>query len=364
MGENYYTKHQEEKKEYEKKIQDLTAKIKKAEESLKTTSGKSGEFESLISVYRRALMHYAFMRGEEGHVVSVQKDGNLLVVLNPMVELGKATRGMVVDKKGARHREDRDNPEGGHDKSPCAEKAVRHTDQPLRHDNRAEGVTADMKKFLPIAIMFLMLLPLYADWSDHNLTLLSTGSSSVEGASKFELKDGDGRIFFINSVGEPERPVMKRILKHKDEFFSWKNITIKELSFYMYEKGVQATIVPSSVAYKDTDLKPYLPSGFTFIEEKDGLDYRYRIIVGNTSLKLDGSYKGEEPLLDEMNAYIKGIREGKIVVEDEKVVSGSVVSFTGEKDKGGKQVHPIGDLTDLDGKPAPSAPAADASGNR
>lgn len=197
--------------------------------------------------------------------------------------------------------------------------------------------------------MFL-LLPLYADWDDHDLTLVATGLSSQENASKFEVKDADGRTFFVNSPNEPGGADIKKIVKFKNEIFAWKQVEVKELSFYMYEKGIQAVVVPATVHYNGIDLKPNLPAGFTFVEGKDGMDYRYRIIVGNTSLKLDGTYKGEDPLLEEMHNYIRGISQGKIIVEDEKVVSGSVVSISHEKNKGEKQVHPIGDLPDLDKK--------------
>ncbi len=100
MGENYMLKRQEERTEYEKKLKDLMAKIKKAEEDLKGSANKTKELENLLGLYRRALMHYAFMRGEQGHVVSVQKNGSLLVVLNPMVEVEKSCKGLVINKKG------------------------------------------------------------------------------------------------------------------------------------------------------------------------------------------------------------------------------------------------------------------------
>ncbi len=101
MSENYVQKRTEEKKEFEKKIQELSAKIKKTEDSLKSSSGRTGELEHLLALYRRSLMHYAFMKGEQGHVVCVEKSGSLLVVLNPLVDPGRSCRGMVVDKNGA-----------------------------------------------------------------------------------------------------------------------------------------------------------------------------------------------------------------------------------------------------------------------
>ncbi len=207
----------------------------------------------------------------------------------------------------------------------------------------------EVKRFIPILLLGL-LAPLYAEWGDHSLTLVSTGPSSLEGALKHELKDGDGRIFYLNAAREPDRPTMKRILAQKNELYRWKNIGIKELSFYLYEKGIHAVVEPSTVKYGQTNLKPYLPSVFTFVEQGDKMAYRYRIIVGSTSLKLDGVYDGEERMLEQMHAYIMGIKEGKLIVEDEKVVSGSVVAFSREKEKGDRQVHPVGDLADLEKK--------------
>lgn len=215
-----------------------------------------------------------------------------------------------------------------------------------------------MKRLIAILFLFPM-LPLFADWGAYNLTPVSSSPSSIEGAVKYELRDEKGRVFFIHSPSEPDKSVMTRILRHRDEFYSWKHAAIKELSFYTYGRGIQAVVVPASLTYKNADLKSCLPSGFTFVERGDGIDYRYRIIVNNTSLKLDGAYSGEEPMLNELYAYVHGIRQGTIIVEDEKVVSGSVVAFSDEKEKGNRQVHPVGDLANLDKReqPAPPPPA-------
>jgi hypothetical protein len=204
-----------------------------------------------------------------------------------------------------------------------------------------------MKKLLPIAVILLM-LPLYADWGDHGLTLLSTAPSSMEEATKFELKDRQDRTFYVHARTEPDGATMKRILRYKDDLFTWRNVSFREVSFFMYEKGIQAVCVPYSAMYKDTNLMPYLPAGFTFSEEKEGMKFRFRIIVGSTSLKLDGPYSKEDPLLEEVYLYIKGIREGTIVVEDERVVSGSIVSFSQEMDKGSKHVYPVGNIPSID----------------
>lgn len=202
-----------------------------------------------------------------------------------------------------------------------------------------------MKRILLITALFMALgVPLRAEWSDYGLSLVSSGPSTLEKATKFELKDKDGRVIFLNSSKEPDKAVMKRILKHRDDFYGWNNASVKELSFYLYENSIHVVFVPMSVVFKGDNLTANLPAGFSFIEEKDGLNYHYRIIVGNTSLKLDGSYSGEYPMLEEMRAYVVGIRKGKIIVEDERVVSGSVVSFADEKREGHKYVHPVGDL--------------------
>ena len=88
-------------------------------------------------------------------------------------------------------------------------------------------------------ILFLASSPLYADWAEHGLSLVSTGPSSLEGAVRYELRDERGRVFHVNSPKEPDGPVIKNILKHRDTFFSWEHVHIRELSFYMYEKGLQ-----------------------------------------------------------------------------------------------------------------------------
>jgi len=103
----------EEKKRYEKEALELAGKIRKTEEALKAMSGRTGELETLLGLYRRSLMHYAFMRGEQGHVLCVQKDGGILLVLNPLVELKKPCRGLVINRKGTVIAKVRIVPKGG-----------------------------------------------------------------------------------------------------------------------------------------------------------------------------------------------------------------------------------------------------------
>ncbi|MBN1531278.1 MAG: hypothetical protein JXA20_01315 [Spirochaetes bacterium] len=204
-----------------------------------------------------------------------------------------------------------------------------------------------MKKLFPIAVL-LLLAPLYADWDDYGLTLVSTTPSTMEEATRFEVKDRQDHTFFVNARNQPEGAAMRRILRYKDDILGWHHASFRELSFYIYEKGIHAVCVPYAATYRKTNLMNHLPSGFLFFEEREGLNFRFRIVVGSTSLKLDGVYKGEEPLLEEVYRYIKGIREGKIQVEDERVVSGSVVSFPEEKDKGDKRIYPTGDFPDIE----------------
>lgn len=94
-------KHYEEKRESDKKLQELADKLKKLEKDLKSSNLRVEELDALLISYRKAMRHYASMRGEGGHVVSVQRDGSLLVELSPTLEQEKYTRGLVIDKSGA-----------------------------------------------------------------------------------------------------------------------------------------------------------------------------------------------------------------------------------------------------------------------
>ncbi|MBN1531277.1 MAG: hypothetical protein JXA20_01310 [Spirochaetes bacterium] len=100
MGEDQRLKRLEDKKEYEKRIAELRDRIKESEESLKSTTGRANEYGYLLDMYRRALVHYAFLRGEQGHVICPEKDGHFLVVLNPLMELETSCKGMVIDRNG------------------------------------------------------------------------------------------------------------------------------------------------------------------------------------------------------------------------------------------------------------------------
>lgn len=94
-------KQYEEKRENEKKLKELADKMKRLEEDLKNSRLRTEELDALLISYRKAMRHYASIRGEGGHVVCVQRDGSLLVELSPTLEQEKFTRGLVVDKSGA-----------------------------------------------------------------------------------------------------------------------------------------------------------------------------------------------------------------------------------------------------------------------
>lgn len=166
------------------------------------------------------------------------------------------------------------------------------------------------------------------------------------------LKDDADRLFSINAGKEPEAVVMKRILSYKDDIFAWKDFRISELSFFMYENGLQAVVTPSTIVYKGIDYRQYLPSDLMFIENDGHLDYRYRIVVSSRSLKIDGTYTGEEPLLEELAAFVNGIHSGRIIVEDERVISGSVISIEGEKRSGRTSIYPVSRMPSITEKSA------------
>ena len=159
--------------------------------------------------------------------------------------------------------------------------------------------------------MFTSLLQA-AEWEEHGVKVLKTEPSLKEGVLKRTLQDEKGKTFEVHHPDFPEKPRRERTLALKDLFFGWKHISVRDLEFYYDRDHIYANMHTKKIFWQGENLRPYLPAGLAFQDASDGLYFRFRIVVKDTSYKLDGKYTDEETLLREIYSFIRAVEEGKM----------------------------------------------------
>ncbi len=167
-----------------------------------------------------------------------------------------------------------------------------------------------------LAILTAPSLLLGAEWEEHGVTVVSTAPSVTEGAMRHALRDANGRSFAANYAAYPDKPSRERAIALKDLFFGWRHILPERLEFFFAADGTYANMQTTRIEWQGENLRPYLPAGLAFHDARGELYYRFRIVVKDTSYKLDGKYSDEETLLKEIYGFIRAVEEGKISETD------------------------------------------------
>jgi chromosome segregation ATPase len=92
------TKMAEQKREYQALLKKYDRELKAVQEAVQRNERNSAETENLLSRYRQALIYYAKSRGEHGYVIDPGKKGEMLVDVNPFINLKKGDQAYVLNK--------------------------------------------------------------------------------------------------------------------------------------------------------------------------------------------------------------------------------------------------------------------------
>jgi outer membrane protein W len=156
-----------------------------------------------------------------------------------------------------------------------------------------------------IIALFIPLLLSGAEWDSFDVKVTGTSLSIEKGSTNYRLSDVNGKSFEVNYSAVPDENTRKRVITLKDIFYGWERISATRMEFYFSEDGIYTNLQTQKIAYKGENLLPYLPAGMSFQDRKEGLHYRFRIVVENKSYMLDGVYTDEEALLLEIYNFIK-----------------------------------------------------------
>lgn len=121
------------------------------------------------------------------------------------------------------------------------------------------------------------------------------------------LSDQENRVFKV--ITEEEiitSKLAEKIIKFKNDFYSWRNIRLQELSFMVFANLLDVVIIPRQIIYNDQNLATAIPAGITmsYNPALDLMHYDFRLMKENLFLRIDGDYLNEERLMAEIaSAY-------------------------------------------------------------
>lgn len=159
-----------------------------------------------------------------------------------------------------------------------------------------------MRRIVVLPILLLLASAAWAlDLSGYGLKTVSTTTEGGRTVTTFQ--DAAGRGLSVSFLTEPSKEVTDRISQLKNLFYGWKNIGISSLRMTITDALIEATIIPSRVVAKGSDLLQYVPGGI-FFTSTDTLAYDFRVTKDNLFLKIRGPYTNEDELENKMASAI------------------------------------------------------------
>lgn len=171
-----------------------------------------------------------------------------------------------------------------------------------------------------IFAVLLLLLPLTTllrayDWTgaavarEEMLQVLSVSNNETE--TNITLQDKNSNVFLVDFLDPMDDNTMSRILKLKNDFYTWPELKINRIQFRFSDGELEMTLLPDRFLCNNTNVMPYLPAGMLF-RYTDTLHYNFRMVKENLFLKLEGIFLNRiefsQRLLDALRnplAYIK-----------------------------------------------------------
>jgi hypothetical protein len=139
------------------------------------------------------------------------------------------------------------------------------------------------------------------DWKTLNVELVS----QTENDSQIivVLKDKQDHIFKV--IYQDEAMMAKltnKIIKCKNEFYAWRNIRFKEITFMAFANFLDVVIIPQEIMHNKNNLATAIPAGITmaYDPEKDIIHYDFRIMKEDQFVRITGNYSREDELFNKI----------------------------------------------------------------
>jgi hypothetical protein len=164
-----------------------------------------------------------------------------------------------------------------------------------------------MKRLISILIIFSFMLigittTTYAfDWKSLNVELISQTENDSQ--TILTLKDKQERTFKV--IYQDETMLAKlatTIIKYKNEFYTWRSIRFKDISFMVFANFLNVVIIPQQLPHNNLNLAMAIPGGIVMVydPEKDTVHYDFRIMKEDQFVRIDGDYLKEDQLVSKI----------------------------------------------------------------
>ncbi|MGE5604327.1 MAG: hypothetical protein ACM3YE_01390 [Bacteroidota bacterium] len=147
-------------------------------------------------------------------------------------------------------------------------------------------------------LLLLTCIRTYAlDWKKYDATVVD---KSKDGSKTIlTLKDKKDQVFKVVYQDETMLDkVAPKIVKYKNEFYGWREISFTEISFMVFDNFLEVIVMPQEIKHKNSNLATAVPAGITMVSQPDQeqMHYDFRIIKDNLFLRIDGDYLNEGEL--------------------------------------------------------------------
>ena len=159
-----------------------------------------------------------------------------------------------------------------------------------------------MRRLVVLPILLLLACAAWSlDLTSYGLKTVSTGTEGSRTVTT--LQDSQGRTLVVSTLVDPPKEVTDRMVQLDRIIYGWKNITTSSVRMTITDALIEATVTPSKVMVKGTDLLPYVPAGL-FLTSTDTVAYDFRVTKDNLFLKIRGPYVNEDEMEGKMASAV------------------------------------------------------------
>ena len=151
------------------------------------------------------------------------------------------------------------------------------------------------------------------NWESRGVTVTRKSIDSTTGRMRLYLKDTRGRHFEISHSGTIKDTQSREIISLNDTFYSWKKIHVRKIEYYLSDTMIHVIVHPEKIIIDGRDIKENFPAGIALFKSPEHLTYRFRILDGDQSIPVEGSYTNEDSLLGYTDTMAQGVRDGNIL---------------------------------------------------
>lgn len=153
------------------------------------------------------------------------------------------------------------------------------------------------KLLIPVILLVSGSMLFGADFPQYGMTVLSTASDTVY--TEYRVRDGNNHVFDVLTREPLSDAEFQALNLVTGTIYKFQYIKAKSMRVVFAGDRINVILVPLSFTYQDKDFMKYLPSGLQFYFGLS-LEYDFRILVNNLTLKIAGEFFTETQLCERL----------------------------------------------------------------